>query len=431
MARWNLFQKAAVDRKPSDTPKHYDTFYLNSGMGVALVKCNDTIMAKSAMSHPIVYRALNKIAESVQQVAWFAEEDPTATASERRDKTTFIAHLNSVLRNPNNDMTPEMVRYWMALNYASYGRIPLKVSFSAMDPKMPSGLFPLQAEYTTAKYNNQASVVEYEYGAGTEKQLYTSRHVWKVGTKGGFVDQIWKPAFRGHQHPEEVNSPLRAIGLPAQVIRSLLIRAIQTAEGHPNVRYLVTCDRVLTENQKKALRAHLNEDHGTDGPDAGKVPVLNNVGNLEIHKLDNDLSDIHSKMPSDDMARLIFGAFGIPIALAGMGAADGAKFAGNYSESRLSFWQDTVLPGYITPIFSGLTRMLCPPGVRISPDLDSIPALLVGRIYAMKEANGVMFLTTTEKRALFGFEKNDALPETPIPASTAIGSLTADKGDTK
>jgi phage portal protein BeeE len=123
-------------------------------------------------------------------------------------------------------------------------------------------------------------------------------------------------------------------------------------------------------------------------------------------------------MPSDDMARLIFGAFGIPIALAGMGAADGAKFAGNYVESRAAFWEDTIIPDYVSPLMQGMTRLLCPTGVRIVADLDEIPALKKSRVTSMVEADGIGFLTTNEKRELYGWEETNAIPATDTPPAT-------------
>lgn len=423
MAFWT---KAAPKQIETDAPRQPTITYMMGGT-VAVVKWNETIAAKAAMSHPIVYRALNKIAEAAGQVEWLVQEDSQATAEERSKAAPRVSDIQQLLNNPNPGMSAGMLRYWMALNFASHGRIPMRVTMSATSREKANGLYPLEASKVYVDLNERAVAQKYEYGTGDKKEIFNSKSSWDRLTadgKGkGFADQIWKPGLRGYQHKDDANAPLGAVALPAEVVRLLLIRALQTASGHPNVRYMVTCSRTLTTPQLQALKDHLNEDHGVTGPDAGKIPILQNASDIEIHTLSNDLSDIHSKMPSDDMARLIFGAFGIPIALAGMGAADGAKFSGNYSESRLSFWEDTMIPGYITPMFDGLTRMLCPPGLKIVPDIESVPALLAGRIIAMKEANGIMFLTTTEKRELFGYEKNDALPETPIPASTAIGNL--------
>jgi hypothetical protein len=124
------------------------------------------------------------------------------------------------------------------------------------------------------------------------------------------------------------------------------------------------------------------------------------------------------------MARLIFGGFGIPIALAGMGAADAAKFASNYVESRSAFWEDTIVPGYISPIAVGLTQALCPVGLVIVPDLDSVPAMMAARLTSMKDLQGVLFLTTSEKRELFGYEATTLIPE--FTAAKAAPAAPAD-----
>jgi hypothetical protein len=397
---FEFFKKAAPERKPSDVPVQPEIMYLNSGIGVSLVKFSDAMAMASAMSHPIVYRALNKIAESVQQVAWFAEIDPDAAEADRRGKEGVVAALNDVLSNPNPDMTPAQLRYWLAMNFAGYGRAPLRISTSSVEKTKITGIYPLETRLVRAEFDARGGLIRYAYGETQNAQAWPSRAVWaRKPDDKGFATQIWRPGLKGYQAAGDSNSALATVGLPAQVMKSLLLRAIQTAEGHPNVRYMVTCDKTLTEPQKAALKAYLNDSHGPSGDEAGRIPILQNAGNIVIHKL-----DIHSKAPSDDMARLIFMAFGIPIALAGMGGGDGAKFANNYIESRLSFWQDTIIPGYVSPIFQAISRDLCPPGVRISADLESVPALMQGRILSMKEVAGVDFLTTAEKRAMFGFE---------------------------
>lgn len=412
---WPFQSKAAPQREASETPRQPEISYLNSGLGVAIVKWNEHIQMNAAMRHPIVSRALDKIALSFQQVGWNVVDDPKASAQERSGNARAKQSLQNLVDSPNDDMTPEMLRYWLALNYAGYGRAPYKVG-TGLVTKLANGIYPLEARYVRVHQNNMGMVRQYQYGDGEEAQYYPSRSVFlKNPNENGFADQIWKPGLRGYQHKDDSNTPMNAIGLPAQVVKALLIRAIQTAEGHPNVRYMVTTDRGLNAEQKKALGEYLNQDHGPQGPDAGNIPLLTNAGQVTIHTLDNDLSDIHSKTPSDDMARLIFGAFGIPIALAGMGAADGAKFAGNYIESRQAFWQDTIIPGYVTPITNGISRSICPPGLMLQPDYGSIPALQQGRVLAMKELKDVDYLTQREKRALMGY--------TEAPDGPTVGEL--------
>lgn len=430
------FRKAVPDRNATDAPVQPQILYLSSGVGVAIVNWSDRIAAAAAMHHPIVHRALDKIAQSVQQVRFLCVQDPFASATEARGNATKQAKIQSLLDNPNDQMPVSQFRYWMGLTYATYGRVPLRITMGAIDPTVANALYPLDAGYVYAKGNKRGGIDRYEYGLGNEAETFPSQETFKraaqdgKSTARGFVTQFWKPGLKGYQSKDDGNAPLQSLGLPAQVIRSLLLRAIATAEGHPNVRYMVTCSKTLTDPQKEALKKFINDDHRTGGAEAGSIPILQNAADIEIHKLDNDLSDIHSKMPSDDMARLIFGGFGIPIALAGMGAADAAKFASNYVESRSAFWEDTIVPGYISPIAAGLTSALCPPGLVIQPDLDSVPAMMAARLTQMKELKDVAFLTTTEKRELFGYAPTTAIPESGVAAKPSSAPTPTDPNST-
>jgi len=419
-------QKAAPERSIADAPVQPDVFYLNSETGVAILRADDYVSMENALRHPIIYRALQKIAEAVQQVRWITEVDPYAPASDRAGKSRVITEIQSLLDHPNPDLTAAQLRYWLALNYAGYGRVAFKLAFSAVHPERATGIYPLESKLVQVKLNERGIVSAYIYGLGVEAKEWPSRVTWKPGAKDGFVGQIWKPGLKGYQNRDDVISPLRAIGLPADVIKHLLIRAIKSASGHPNVRYMVTCSKTLTAPQLEALKKHLAADSVSGGVGSGSVPVLQNAGDIEIHKLDNDLSDIHSKVPSDDMARLIFGAFGIPLAVSGIGASDAAKFTGNFGDSRLSFWQDTVLPAYIEPIFQGLSALLCPPGVRIVADVDSIPTMVEARINAMRSISFVSFLTTNEKRQLFGWKATTELPASPFNTGAAQGAASGE-----
>jgi hypothetical protein len=102
------------------------------------------------------------------------------------------------------------------------------------------------------------------------------------------------------------------------------------------------------------------------------------------------------------MSRQIVGAFGIPIALIGLGGADAAKFAHNYTESRRSFWEDTLTPEYFVPFATGLTSALCPFGARVAFKYDEIQAIEDIRIENAAKLSKVNFMTRDEKRAMVG-----------------------------
>src|SRR4029078_9600166 len=173
-------------------------------------------------------------------------------------------------------------------------------------------------------------------------------------------------------------------------------------------------EKTLTKQQQQALEKHLRES--TPGEEeSGQVLLLFNT-EIKVHKLDNELSDIHSKIPLDDMTRQIAGVFGVPVPLLSLGSPDAAKYAGNYVESRLSFWQDTILPCYLAPIAAGMTQAICPPGAVITFGLDAIPAPGRGRAYVGETLSKVTFLTVDEKRKMLGFQPTTEELDTAKPA---------------
>jgi hypothetical protein len=393
------FFKAAPVREPSDVPRSPVRTWSRNATPV--VEYSNVIAGHMALQHPIVFRALNKIAGSVQQVKWYAEADPDVLASERAG-ASVIKDINAVLNSPNDTLASDQLRYWMALNYAVYGRVPFKVGIGVNGN--PNAIYPLSAQSVSAIVDSRGQIKEYEYGttAGGSKIRYpTRKQAEREGSNKGYVHEIYTPNLDATIEKGKNITALGAIGLPAEVVTMLLRRAYDTASGHPNSKYVIVAEKTLTQDQKDALQNKIDET-SLDGEAAGETLFLYNT-KIEIHKLDNDLSDIHSKMPSDDMARMIYGAFGIPISLVGMGAADGAKFAGNYKESRQSFWEDTIIPFYITPIATGLTAALCPYGARVRFDLDSIDAIQDSRVGRAQTLSAVDFLTQDEKRELTGY----------------------------
>lgn len=420
-------------RRPSDDPnasilKRFTRF------GKASVTYSEALEARAAMKHIVVYRCLDKLATTFQGVRLYVERDPMLPKSERTSKTK-IAKLQAVLDNPNGNMNGKQLQYWLALVWALHGRIPIKIGVSSMDGG-PNAIYPLDPALTEAKFSGQGEIYAYKYGKGENPVEIPSMNKAQRTTRGvgeeqasfpsvAFAHEIVKPNVTGvFDMRNNNNSALQAIGLPASVITLLLQRAHDTASGHPNSKYIVATEKTLTDPQKQSLKEQFN-DREVGEEESGNVLILGNT-KVQVEKLDNNLSDIHSKMPLDDMSRHIAGAFGVPIALLGFAGADGSKFANNYEESRNSFYEDTVVPGYVTPICQGLTEAMCPAGYVVMADLDSIPALQDKRAKRAKELEDITFLTIDEKRELCGYGTitgGDKLPErrqsrTPTPTPT-------------
>jgi phage portal protein BeeE len=423
MSFFDRFRKAAPDRGRNDEPNNPQYITLSTGNKAQVITYSDVVNAAEAMRHPIISRCVDVIAKAVQSVSWYAEEDPDATPAERTGKARVIRDLNNVLRSPNDRMSGPTFRFWMAQNYALYARVPFSVGQSVSETA--NGLYPLNAKFVQAILSASGQVQQYEYGNGNDAQKFPLRR----DAKGKpYVYEISKPNLDGSTTgngttAQTCNPTLSAIAMPAAIMTVLLRRAYDTASGHPNCKYIVVAEKTLTAKQKESLGKELeNMEPGQE--ESGNVLILYNQGKVQIEKLDNSLADIHSKVPMDDMTRMIAGSFGIPIALVGIGAADAAKFAGNYAESRRVFWADTIIPGYLVPFAEGMTNAICPDGVRIRFDLDSIDALRDHNISNAKDLEIVTFLSNDEKRELTGFAPTGEKQNTAVPSKQAAVSAT-------
>jgi phage portal protein BeeE len=408
MMGWlDLLTKRAPQRSVDDEP--VSPVFVFAGQPVRFLSSAAVMTADAAQRRsPQLYRITNFVASAVQSVPWFCEADPDLVAMERAPATKIKA-VNDLLKSPNETFTSQQFQYWVALNLMLYARAHFKVGVGATGN--PNGLYPLAAKYMRGVLNNRGTVDVYEYGQGVDNltKLPTRRTAEKTGHSTAYAAEISFPSLTGLVEYNKAPAAIESLAVPLSIVQALMQRALDTASGHPNIRYVITAEKTLTKQQKDALQVYLDEA-GTAGENSGNILFLYNT-DIKVHKLDNELSDIHSKLPLDDMTRQIAGVFGVPVPLLGLGSSDAAKFTGNYAESRLAFWQDTVVPCYLSPIAAGMTQAICPPGARIKFDLDCIPALWQGRADLGKTLSFVTFLTTNEKRSVLDFE-----PTTEIPA---------------
>lgn len=395
---FDFFRKADPERTPNEAPRAPRAVIYRGGQPIVLY--DNVCAANYAIQHPTIQRCLRTIARAVQVVDWYAEAKPGKNPSARD-----VEDLTDLLNDPNEDMAASGLRYWLALSLAVYGRAPFKVGIGSRG--LANGIYPLDAQYLQGRIDSRGRIESYEYGYGDSKQVFRSKTsaLQSNGTfqRSGFAFEISTPTLSGNliKHKDRL-VPLDSVGGPAKVIESLMKRTLATACGHPNAKYIIWTEDNLTEDQLDEVDDYI-QNHDTFGSRSGEVMFLRSV-KLNIEKLDSDLGDIHSKTAMDDMTRMIFGAFGIPVALAGLGAADAAKFASNYSESRAAFYYDTVVPEYLSPIADGLTRALAPKDIVIKFDLDTIPALLGERLNTASKLKDVTFLSDDEKRELIGFK---------------------------
>jgi phage portal protein BeeE len=415
------FTKKKPDRIDTDEPQ--SPIYVMSGQSVRFLSAQAVMTAGDAQrKSPQLYRITNFIASSVQSVPWYCEPDPDANISEQPGASKIKA-INDLLKSPNDTYTSQQLQYWIALNLMLYARAHFKVGIGTNGT--PNGLYPLAAKYVRGVLNSRGIVDKYEYGSGQNITTYPSRRTAeKRANNDPYAAEIAFPSLTGMVEYNTAPAAIESLTIPIQIIAALMQRALDTASGHPNVKYVITAEKTITRQQKEALTKHL-EEAGSGGEHSGEVLFLYNT-DVKVHTLDNHLGDIHAKLPLDDMTRQIAGVFGVPVALLGLGSADAAKYASNYVESRLSYWQDTVVPCYLTPIAAGMTQSICPPGARICFDLDAVAAMWEGRANLGATLSKVAFLSNNEKREILGFEKMTGQDKLPVAVPTGVTPAAVD-----
>jgi phage portal protein BeeE len=415
----DFFRKKAPDRPVSDEP--LSPVFLISGQPVRLLSQAAAMTAEVAQRKiPQLYRITNFVSSAIQSVEWYCEPDEELPSTERAGPAQIKA-INNLLKSPNDTMTAQQFLYWTTLNMMLYSRAHFKVGIGTAG--LANGLYPLAAKHMKGILNNRGTVEKYEYGMPPNIEIMPTRRSAVRGQ--AYAAEISIPSISGLVEYNKAPAAIESITMPLQIIDFLMQRARDTASGHPNIKYVITTEKTLTKQQTEALAKHL-EEAGPDQDESGSVLFLYNT-TVQIHPLDNKLSDIHSKIPLDDMTRQVAGVFGVPVPLLGLGSADAAKFAGNYEEARLSFWQDTVIPSYLVPIAGGMTQAICPPGAKICFDLDDIPALWYGRAQLGEKLGKIPFLTDNEKRVMLDYDVKTGGDELPSRAPPKVRTVEGDE----
>jgi HK97 family phage portal protein len=159
----------------------------------------------------------------------------------------------------------------------------------------------------------------------------------------------------------------------------------------------------MSQDQFDRLQGEL-ETHHQGARNAGRPMLLE--GGLDWKPMGFSPSDMEFQKTKEAAARDIALAFGVPPML--LGIPGDATYA-NYAEANRAFYRLTVLPmahkvlATLSDFLSGLTG----DPVRLSPDLDQVPALAMEREAQWRRVAEADFLTETEKRRLLG------LPDRP------------------
>ena len=357
-----------------------------------------TLAAINAIKNDIVFQCVERIARAVMSVEWYAEIDPTVTDDTKNliNKETLI-RFNKLLKKPCN-LSGAQLRYWMAHKLALQARVAIKVG---IDNNKVNALYPLSKplEYLT---DNDGRIVSYQYGIEPDKEVLIPVEQAKNAdgiTKKPFCFEIYNPHIS--LNVEDSNAPLSALSYPVEIINSSLRRIYDLADKMPNMKHILFTQDDITPSDQQSIENSIKEKN-IESVDSDGFAFFGGV-NLKHIPITDNLDDNSTKMITNDMAKRIAGIFGVPLVLLNFTDTNGTSFASDYVISRQSFFEDTIVPSYLTPIQEALTSNLCPDGIRIRFDLNMISALRDKRLNAVTYLKDVNFLSEEEKRALLGF----------------------------
>lgn len=356
-------------------------------------------MAGEALKIDIVQSCVEKIASTVQSIPWMARG---GGVKERKD-------LQELLDNPD-DGSGANLRYWMAANIALFGSIYVKAGIFR---GQINALYPLYPELVTGITTDAYGEPEYlEYGTGAKAQ--------SIPLKSKDAARAHGYAFRIGHKPLEFGwnyqvSPLKALGLSADIVQNLLKRSHDLSDSTPNIKHILFTEQEVTETALESLKSQIrskqpNAIQDEARPDDNSGYFVTQGVDLKHISIDDGLNQIVNRQPVDDMDKRIARLFGIPMVLLGAGGgAEQAKYAANFAESRLSFFEDNIIPRYLRPIEEALTLNYAGKDKRSDPlriqfDLNSIPALQDKRLSNAAIVDKITFLTENEKRQICGFD---------------------------
>lgn len=176
----------------------------------------------------------------------------------------------------------------------------------------------------------------------------------------------------------------------------------------------------LSDDQYARLKEMI-DDQFTGASNAGRPMLLE--GGLDWKEMSLNPKDMEFLEGKHSAARDIALAFGVPPQLLGI---PGDSTYANYSEAKLAFWTDTVLPqlGWTLDAFNRWLTPLYGENLFLWYDEDMVPALEPVRKAKGERINAASYMTINEKRRAMGLDDVEGgdtilVPTTNIPLKLA------------
>jgi HK97 family phage portal protein len=329
----------------------------------------------------VAYRSINRIADAVASVKWTLW---------RGDEEIVTHPLLDLLKRPNPSMSgDEYMRAKVGYMMISGNGYEERVK----DTRQVRELYQLRPDRMSVIPSDNGNPSAYEYAVGGRKVRFPVdpmtmesdvRHIKLFNPINDWYGQ--SPIEAGAYGVDQFNESM-------SWIQSLLQNS-----ARPSGALVMSGDGSLGDEQFHRLKAELEENY-QGSKNAGRPMLLE--GGLDWKQMGLSPSDMGILETKFSAARDVALAFGVPPQLLGI---PGDNTYANYSEARLAFWEDTVIP-LLSFIASDWTAWLAEPlGLEFRPDMDQVPAIVDKKHKLWEMADRSMDLTVNERRRLKGFE---------------------------
>lgn len=342
---------------------------------------------KGIYSHPIVYRCIDQISSSVASLDFNVEENGEIVENSQ------VADLLSM---PSPQVDGSALIYHLIASQIAFGDGYLIAMTGVGGIK--TEIWNIDSDNLSLQFNSDGTVAAYVYkkGAGNQERVFELN---ENGTSPEIL-RISRNSIKSGQYLGQ--SALEPASQHAKVYMANLKRMTDMLENSINDSGVLSIsskdDGELTEPQFKDIVNELKKFR-TSGKRSGDLAVVQDV-EFTFQKLSQDLES-GSLEKQNDAARMICNVFGVPPMLLGI---PGDNTYSNYQSARSAFWTDMLIPYYIKPLERSLSRWF---GVKVTADLDSVPALIDMRTEMMKCYESISYLTINEKRNKAGLEPVD------------------------
>ncbi|MEM6593409.1 MAG: phage portal protein [Pseudomonadota bacterium] len=348
----------------------------------------DTVsLTKAGFSgNPVGFRAVKLVAEAAAALPLILQDD-----GQRFDTHPIL----SLVSRPNG------AQGRAELFEALYGQLLLSGNgyVEAVGDGVPGELHVLRSDRMALVPGSDGWPVAYDYSVGGKKHRFSMMDGKPICHIRSF-------------HPQDDHygfSPLQAAASAIDVhnAASRWSKALLDNAARPSGAIVykgADGQGSMTNDQYERLQSEM-ELHHQGARNAGRPMLLE--GGLDWKPMGFSPSDMEFQKTKEAAAREIAQAFGVPPMLVGI---PGDATYANYAEANRAFYRLTVLPlaGKVLGALSHWLSELAGEDLRLSADLDQIPALSAERDAQWSRVAKAEFLSDGEKRVLLGLPREAA-----------------------